>query len=143
MKLLLLFFISINIFHASYIRDINSDTVLDTNKLIMWQDNTEAKTLTKTWIDAINYCDSLTLAGFSDWRLANINELISILNVEQSNVAIETIFTNISDSGYKYWSSTTFINDSTNAWSIYFKTGKIQTNLKTENNYLRCVRDFN
>ena len=143
MRLLFLLFMFINIFHAAYIRDINSDTILDTNKLIMWQDDSDAKTITKTWIDAINYCDTLTLAGFSDWRLANINELISVLSIETPNIAIESIFSNISDSGYKYWSSTTFTNDTTNAWSIYFKTGKIQTNLKTENNYLRCIRDFN
>ena len=143
MKALILLLLFTLYSHASFIRDINTDTILDTNKLLMWQDDSNAKTLQKTWIDAINYCDNLSLAGFNDWRLSNINELISILEIENPNIAIHSTFTNISDSGYKYWSSTTFVNDTTNAWSIYFRTGKIQVNLKTETNYFRCIRDFN
>ena len=71
------------------------------------------------WQDAISYCENLTLAGESEWRLPNIKELQYIVDYSRSpdttgSAAIDPIFniteiTNellTADYGY-YWSSTT------------------------------------
>jgi hypothetical protein len=137
---LLFIFIS----NASYIQDNSSNTVLDTTRLIMWQNDNDAKNLKLTWKDAINYCENnVTLVGYSDWRMPNINELITIIDINRAGIAIDNSFNNISDNGFKYWSSTSYIDSLENAWLIHFQKGQIQTSIKTANNYIRCVRKFN
>ena len=42
--------------------------------------------------DSLSYCDTLTTGGYSDWRMANINELITITN---SAGVVDKLFTNI------------------------------------------------
>ena len=58
---------------------IGGDSVVrDTNTGLMWQ-----KTY-KTGSSGTSYCENLTYAGYSDWRLPNINELASLLNYDKS-----------------------------------------------------------
>jgi hypothetical protein len=38
-----------------------------------------------------------------------------------------------------YWSSTTYANNSNNAWIVNFNNGNVNNN-KSNNNYVRCVR---
>jgi len=74
------------------------------------------------WSEALNYCESLTMAGSDDWRLPNIKELHSVVDYSRSpdatgTAAIDPIFnltaiTNeAGQSDYPfYWSSTTLIS---------------------------------
>ena len=67
--------------NAELIRDNTTNTVLDTNTLIMWQDDEDSKTIELVWQDAIDYCENnVSLAGYSDWRLPNVNELTYIID---------------------------------------------------------------
>ena len=65
-----------------------------------------------TWLDALTYANNLTLCGFSDWRLPNTNELLSLTNGDQLSPGVwlnTQGFTGVQiDSGNRYWSSTTF-----------------------------------
>jgi len=59
-----------------------------------------------TYANALTNCESLSYAGFTDWRLPNINELLSILDWSL-NPAINPLFTNVAAVGNnRYWSST-------------------------------------
>lgn len=103
-----------------------------------WQK--EDNDLKYTWEAAINYCEGLSLAGQTDWRLPNIRELSSILDSSRFNPAIDlTYFPNTNSSGY--WSSTTGVFETGRAWYIYFYTAQVLVPHKTESNYVRCVRD--
>ena len=39
-----------------------------------------------------------------------------------------------------YWSATTNATDTSNAWNVNFNNGNVNTNDKTNTNYVWCVR---
>ncbi len=116
----------------------NGDIVTDNKTGLQWQDNADASTTTKIWTDAINYCENLTLDGYSDWRLPNINELKSIVDRSKSNSAIVDGFANFSSS--YYWSSTSNVGYEDYAWYVLFYHGSVSYYYKYGNFYVRCVR---
>ncbi len=82
---------------------INNDgTVTDTRTGLMWQKTTGG---TITWKESLSYCESLTLAGYSDWRLPIREELRSLADYERYNPAIDTSVFPDAVSSF-YWSST-------------------------------------
>ena len=97
-------------------------TVTDTLTGLMWQKATVPETY--TWEDALSYCDDLSLAGYTDWRLPSIKELSSIVDYDRFNPAIDnTYFTDTLPS--IYYSSTTYTYNSgtSYAWRIAFFRG--------------------
>ena len=115
---------------------------------LQWQDNSEAKSLAKNWIGAVNYCESLTLGSHTDWRLPNQKELLSIADRSRYNPSIDdTVFQNIAVSSSRfspsYWSSTTRIlhPDTIDAWHVHFKPGWNYYNRKATFRNVRCVRN--
>ena len=120
-------------------RNNTSDIVSDLNTNLQWQDDSDAKIITKTWQDAQGYCDSLSLGGYDDWRLPNINELYFITDDTTYKPATSPVFANISSS--TYWSSTTRAFDSSYAWGVDFNSGDDYLGYKSYNLlYVRCVR---
>lgn len=94
-----------------------------------------------TWNNVIDYCEALSFAGFTDWRVPNVHELASIIDHSiVSPCVLSTYFSNTVLS--TYWSSSTRINITTQAWTAEFVTGYISTNIKTNNHYLRAVRTY-
>ena len=142
------------ILNAEFLRDNTQNIVLDTNTNLVWQDDTNASSITKPWVTqaayddgnysdtsgdtAITYCEDLTLAGFDDWRLPNIKELLSIVDKSRNYPAIKSIFQNTSSSNY--WSSSTHTYHSYNAWNVNFYYGYSDLNYKYNSFYVRCVR---
>ena len=53
---------------------------------LMWIRNPDATT--RTWQQALDFANSLELCGSPDWRMPNINELESLVNIEAANQAI-------------------------------------------------------
>lgn len=39
-----------------------------------------------------------------------------------------------------YWSSSAYVDDSSNAWNVNFKNGNTNNNNKSNSNHVRCVR---
>lgn len=56
-------------FEPQFFKPQNSEITVDRNNRIMWQDNTDVLANNGTWAEALAYCDGLTLADHSDWRL--------------------------------------------------------------------------
>lgn len=125
--------------NADLRRDNSKEIVSDTSSKLMWQDNSEAKIVYKNWNDAIEYCESLLFSGYNDWRLPNINELLSIADRTKYNPAINSVFSNVNSSDY--WSSTTYASGTSNAWVVNFYYGNVDWLSKTYSYYVRCVRD--
>jgi len=113
--------------------------VTDSSTALVWQDDSEAKTTKKTWTDAIDYCEALTLNGHTDWRLPNFNELYFITDKSKSDPAMDGTFQNVVSDGY--WSSTTLVGSAPFAWVVNFFNGGDFADTKTSGRFVRCVRD--
>ncbi len=87
-------------------------TVTDTVTGLMWQQSDGGE---MTYERAINYCDTLTLGGFTDWRLPNPHESFSILNHQYANPSMDaTVFT--TTLAEYWWTSIRQANDTTKIW---------------------------
>lgn len=104
---------------------------VDMSTGLMWQDNDyETKS---TWIDASEYCGSLTLGENSNWRLPSVNELFNLYLGRDILLSYET-----SDS---YWSSSLIYNGPVRGWTVSFADGsQIIWGIFDYNKYVRCVR---
>ncbi|MDP3297140.1 MAG: DUF1566 domain-containing protein [Thermodesulfovibrionia bacterium] len=95
---------------------VDGDCVIDNLTGLMWARDGNLTGYMK-WNPAIDYANNLTLCGYSDWRLPNINELDSLMNADVSNTAIWLNgqgFTNVQSNDY--WSSTTGTFYTGGAW---------------------------
>ena len=115
--------------------DNGDGTVTDITTRLIWQ-QADAK---KNWEAAITYCEELKHANHQDWRLPNIKELRTIIDMTKTNLTIDSI----AFPGAKaslYWSSTTFESNPKNAMVYDFSNGNTHSEEKVFTNYVRCVR---
>ena len=117
--------------------DNGDETVTDTSTGLMWQKDGSAQ---RNWKEALSYCENLSLAGYDDWRLPDINELQSLVDFRRYDPAIDPSFSN-TDSSY-YWSSTTDVDGTDSyAWVIDFSSGYTYSNSYKSSNYnVRALR---
>lgn len=118
-----------------------SDTVVEDRLTgLAWQKVTDYST--RLWKDALNYCESLTFAQKTDWRLPDVNELHSLATYE-NEPELQTTFPDLGSDFY--WSSTTNMNIIENAWVVEFKYGILKPDLVKNENinaiYTICVRN--
>jgi len=75
-----------------------------------------------TWQAALQFADVHSFAGYEDWRLPNIKELMSIVELSCSNPAINlSVFPN--DPGSSVWSGSPVLDTSTGARYVHFHAG--------------------
>ena len=135
-KIFLVTVMLITVIYADFTRDNATQVVTDSTTGLQWQDNVN---ITKTWTQAIDYCEALTLGGYSDWRLPNFNELYFIADRSKRNPAIDSAFQNVVSN--VCWSSSTVVGYENLAWSVHFSNGDGNWNYKSSSVYVRCVRD--
>ncbi len=140
----------------SYTRDNAKEIVTDNTTNLQWQDNSDAKTVQKTWSEAKEYCENLTLGGYDDWRLPSMDELLTIVDYGRYSPAINPVFQNVGSfwkNGVEvddyivssYWSSTNFAFNNSLAWSVVFHDynnyiANTIAEFTSNNNLIRCVR---
>jgi hypothetical protein len=129
---------------TSSFTDNGDNTTTDTKTRLVWQKSTSGSEM--TWEEALSSCEALTLASQSDWRLPNIKELFSIVDTSEYNPAIDETYFPATQSA-DYWSSTTYLVNTTNAWRVDFNVGTQYSRHKTDEHasqtadkYVRCVR---
>jgi hypothetical protein len=119
-------------------------TVSDPITGLTWQK--ETLPTKRTWQEALHYVEGLSLAGFSDWRLPNINELQSLADYSRSRPAISSVLADDTYHDLPYWSSTSVAgggDDVQHAKTVSFAYGFTQSDLKTDELYVRAVRSGN
>ena len=144
---------------ARFSRDLSTadePTVSDSISGLMWQGcvagqsggNCATGTATsKTWSDALAYCDGLDWGGHDDWHLPSHLELLSIVNDATYNPAIDqsafpaTPYTSSENDG-RTWTSSTCAWDVSSAWIVNFINGydNVSSVSGTDYDYVRCVR---
>jgi hypothetical protein len=119
---------------------VNGDgCVTDASTGLMWQQATAAETY--TWEEALFYCENLTLAGYSDWRLPTIKELNSIVHVDYVPAMGSMEIISFPDTGTTYhWSSSTSVHSSGGALGIDFLEGYHNALNKSYNYCVHAVR---
>lgn len=128
-------------FNSTYLplqRDDSKQIVYDPSTKLQWQDNYEAKSVTRDWKGAKRYCENLSLEGYNDWRLPKIEELLTLTDKSRYNPSIKSGIKNINSTDY--WSATPSASDSSYAWSVDFEYGNSYNYNKSDKNYVRCVR---
>jgi hypothetical protein len=99
----------------------------------------------KTWQGALDYAACLNTSnylGHHDWRLPNLNELISLVNAGQANSTVWLNTQGFTNTASYYWSSTTYASYPNGAWCVYFFDGKVFYKSKDYSSlmYVRCLR---
>ncbi len=139
----------------SYTRDDDKELVIDHVTGLQWQDNIEAKTVTKPWVTqanydagrysdtsgdtAVRYCKNLSLGGYSDWRLPTCKELVTIIDYGRVLPALDPVFLNYTT--HSYWTFTDNPSDNSKAYNVWFYHGEF-TPKPNKNSIInvRCVR---
>jgi len=117
---------------------IASNVVIDKKTNLMWQDNSDAKSIKKDFNGAKNYCKKLTLNGYDDWFLPTVEQLLSTTDKSKYKPSIKLQFQNITSS--RYWSSSPCVSNSKDAWYVDFNDGYSDGSVKTNKSYVRCAR---
>lgn len=139
--MVLLYCLSANVSSAGNLTDNGNGTVTDSGTLLTWQQGENSK---MTWVAALSYCEGLSLAGFTDWRLPNHKELLSLVDdTKTTSPAIDATKFPGASAGAHWTSTSDAYNVTTNglhAWIVIFTSGHSEIFLKTGSCNLRCVR---
>ena len=125
--------------------DNGDGTVTDNCTGLMWQRNTGNAGNPLPWCEALAFCEQLELAGYDDWRLPNIGELLSIVDYGRFLPAVKPVFDigAAGTSGYEYWSSTTggaSVAVLDGAWGVDFLGGPSYLGIKGDPELVLAVR---
>ncbi|WP_017445841.1 DUF1566 domain-containing protein [Gayadomonas joobiniege] len=153
-------FCSADISPTVIVEDFNLDsengTVTDSRTGLMWSvcsygeswDQDSASCLESpmllNWQNSLKAAEGLTFAGYDDWRLPNIKELMSIIERSCAQPAVNiSLFPSTKND--VYWTSTPVFGDSGSSaddlvWAVQFKEGSNTQHLKTSNALIRVVR---
>ncbi len=153
---------------SHYSRDDNKEVVVDHITELMWADDANVSSVTKQWLTddnyaicdanysspscfdtssniadstddtATEYCTSLNLGGYKDWRLPSIDELLYIVDRSLLNPAMSSYFQHV-DTAY-YISSTTIVSHENIVWGVKFGNGGNTFIFKNHSYRVRCVR---
>ena len=124
-------------FTTSTLGEYDEDVVTDSGTGLMWQ---KIFVETKTWKEALYYCENLEYAGYSDWRLPNRNELASLVNFDLYQPASD--FPEMPEED-RFWTSSYLPYSTIHAQAVDFTSGIFYSTQKTESQSVRCVRNSN
>jgi len=121
----------------------NHVCVRDNRSGLTWEVKTSInKYLKYTYSEAFDYADQVkqaNLCGYSDWRIPDIDELITLVDYGNYSSAIKTsYFANTNSS--KYWTGSLNAKYSQNALNIHFHDGDLDYSNTSNSRYVRLVR---
>ncbi len=117
--------------------DSTGSNVYDNLTGLMWTKNADIKSTNGA--DAITYCNTLVYGGYSDWRLPNVNELLSLIDLSQRPAVPDGHpFSDVLP--VPYWSITPDASDSGKAWLVDFRYGRTASSVKTMGSPVLPVR---
>lgn len=110
-------------------KDNGDLTVTDNLTGLMWVQNAGIIPGRKIWADAIAACNNLELAGYADWRLPNLRELLSLFDLGTEIIsgvpALPQGHPFVGIITERYCTSTTVAENPEQIWYIYTQNGRI------------------
>ena len=89
--------------------DATGSNVIDNLTGLMWtRDARACSASTQLWAQALASCENFNYGGYTNWRMPNIRELLSLTDWGRNSPALPSghPFLNVGTSLEKYWSST-------------------------------------
>lgn len=128
-------------FGVDFTRDRSLKVVIDSKNGLMWMDDPSVLKLRKSHKDAISYCEDIEYAGFSNWRLPEIEEYALIVDKNNQRNFINRVFRYNKRDGYwarrAHWRTFWYYAD-----YMYFVSGTPYYDSRHKTKYIRCVRDL-
>jgi hypothetical protein len=129
--------------------DNENGTVTDNLTGLIWLRNANCYG-SRTWNEALNDCNGLNSgecgltdgSGPGEWRLPNVNELLSLIDRNRFNPALPSghPFTDVQSVPPYYWSSTTYTSNTVYAWYVNMEYGGVTFYLETYTFFVWPVR---
>ena len=132
---------------TGFSRDNRLEVVRDNIYKLMWQDG-DLPLYRMAYDEAVHYCENLNFAGFDDWRLPTVKELLSITDDTRFEPAINKAFKNVAyettdHRGERwYWSQTKSAGASSSVWVVNSNDGFVGWRDVSSRRFVRCVRDY-
>ncbi|AXH08629.1 hypothetical protein CP960_09315 [Malaciobacter halophilus] len=141
MKLLVFLLIASSLFASSFERNHRLNVVVDKKNHLMWQDDISVIKVKKTHEQVPIYCQNLRHAGFSNWRVPNIEEYKLIVDKKNELNYINRAFKYNVPDGYwankAHWRTLWYYAD-----YMHFISGTAYFDSRHKKKYIRCVRDI-
>ncbi|TLP39521.1 DUF1566 domain-containing protein [Arcobacter arenosus] len=129
-------------FSNDFRRDGIRKVVVDSTAKLMWIDNFSNVKNRLNHSDATDYCESLSYAGYDNWRLPTIEEFELIVDKTNERSYINRAFKFNMPVGYwaskAHWRTFWFYAD-----YMFFVSGTPYYDSRHKKKFVRCVRDIN
>lgn len=134
--------------HQRKIFELKDEFVVEKRKKLTWKDPKTGFEWQSdspgemTWQAALEYADSLSLDGKSDWRLPTLPDLETLLDRSVLYYELRPIVRKevpFRDT-LSYWTATTFEDHTNNAWIIMLDGAYVLSYYKSNAYHVRCVR---
>lgn len=142
MKYLILLLITTALCANNFKRNNSLGVVVDNQSKLMWMDTLDNAQLQKTHKEAVPYCEELSFAGYSNWRIPTIEEFETIVDKSNEKTYINKNFRFNLPLGYwalkahfrTFWFYADYMN---------FVSGTKYYDNRNKEKLIRCVRDMN
>ncbi|MBN1898814.1 MAG: DUF1566 domain-containing protein, partial [Spirochaetes bacterium] len=124
---------------ATRFTDHGNGTVTDNVTGLMWTKNANLYGA-QNWNSAIDLAAGCSVGGYTDWRLPNGRELLSLTEDNNYNPVLPTGHPFINVQNDNYWVSTTCVNNPASAGYLDMGGGNMAGDNKGNNHYIWYVR---
>jgi len=140
MKYLLLLCITSMLFATNLKRDNSRDQVIDETAQLVWMDNIDVVRVQMSHKKAVPYCENLSYAGKSTWRIPTLDEFKTIVDKNNEKTYINEAFKYNVPTGYwalkahirTFWFYADYMN---------FVSGTGYYDNRNKDKFVRCVRN--
>ena len=109
--------------------DNHDETITDNKTGLIWMKDANYLRRRKSWKEAIGACKELG----TGWRLPTIQELLSLIDYLQFELALPQGHPFINVQSSWYWSATTYASNTSRAWVVYLSHGCVDFDHKIYN----------